>query len=108
MAMLKVKSRLREEKSRALGRGVQIEKPCWERERVFEIKFGKLRFEVKERWKLKHKDCQRGHIMCQFLSIGFNLWLISKVLHKISIHFLVCSNFFLDWKFLLDLLNIFQ
>ena len=37
-----------------------------ERERVFEIKFGKLRFEAKERWKLKHKDCQRGHIMCQF------------------------------------------
>ena len=51
MAMLKVKSRLREEKSRALGRGVQIEKPCWERERVFEIKFGKLRFEVKKRWR---------------------------------------------------------
>ena len=55
--MLKVKSRLREEKSRALGRGVQIEKPCWERERerererVFEIKFGKLRFEVKKRWR---------------------------------------------------------
>ena len=50
---------------------------------------------MKERWeKLKHEDCQHGHIMCQFLSIGFNLWLISKVLHKILIHLSVPIFFF--------------